>query len=159
MGILSFRIYPSVERASVDSYFFSPLMIIACILGIPVTVVFGIAAQKCGREKSYVIVMTLLVLITAPLLIMGGLNFFNGLLDVSKPTNHQTRILSKRAERGKSGTRYKLLVKDWENPKHNLSFRLEPQIYANHDKGDKITVITRKGLFGREWVQTIVLNE
>lgn len=91
-----------------------------------------------------------------PLLCAGGLLVGNGLLDSSAATPHTAQVIGKRSWHDKNGEHYEMRLASWRPGVREEELSIGGGLFHRLIPGeDRVTVITRQGHFGYEWVVTI----
>lgn len=90
--------------------------------------------------------------------VIGGIAFgifLNGMFDISKPASHTVRIIDKYEDKKgkKRATGHYVIVKSWRD-RDSEEIRVKRREYPKITPGkSKITVSTKPGLFGYEWIE------
>jgi len=118
---------------------------------------FSIRLLK-GRSSSHreLIAVFFIALFAFPLAGFGYMGFLNGALDDSPPAVHLVIVLNKYYKSSKNSYTYYAVVKSWRKPGSTERLRIKKSFY-NYLKPDSssITITTRPGKFGFEWIVEI----
>ena len=77
----------------------------------------------------------------------------NGAFDTSTPQVYQTAVLSNRISKStKGGTHWHLNVRDWRDSSDTIQFTVSRHQFETTAIGSSMSVVTKKGFLGYEWV-------
>jgi hypothetical protein len=130
---------------------------VGCLGGwavLPFCVPLG-ARRMRGYPDSFrnLIILTCLLFFALPLLGIDVVIASNGILDRSPSAYHPTRVLRKDTYRRKFHTTYFLEVSSWRPGRAAVLLKVAPGFYEAHPRGSQVTVTTRNGYWGWEWLE------
>jgi hypothetical protein len=108
-----------------------------------------------GRSSSYYHVLTNLALgvFGIPAAALGIMMILNGYLDTNPVTEHRARIIGKDYTSSKNSKTYYATLRSWRPGRREEKIEVSHGVYRRIETGNQyLTVFTRPGRFGFEWV-------
>jgi len=129
----------------------------------PVLIIFmWIAIQLLkGRSSSHreLIVVFFMAVFAVPISVFGYFGYFNGKLDQHKPSSYNVFVIDKYYSRNKSSYRYYAVVNSWREIKPRETLKVSKLLFQQIKPNEsKLTVVTKPGYFGYEWILKIYLR-
>lgn len=143
--------YPPLH--GIDVFMFvAGYVIAACFFFIALSVV-----MLKGRSSSHTDLLTnvLFAVIGIPLFGFGGAVVLNGFLDESAVAYHDARVTGRHYTSSRGSRTYYLRVKSWNGRAEGEKIRVDSSLYHRVSVGNTVlTVATRSGHLGFEWIQS-----
>lgn len=77
----------------------------------------------------------------------------NCALDFTSSKTYTTTLLKNHIHhRNKGGNSFIWVLKDWKNTRHHIDFFVNREVYKSCEEGDLVTMTTKQGLLGYEWM-------
>ena len=108
-----------------------------------------------GLSSSHKDLMLILVISIFTFFISGygAMLFFNGFLDNSVVSPHNVAVIKKYYRRGKNGKTYYIKTDSWRSNRQFEVIRTSRRFYRNLQPNSYITINTKQGKFGYEWLK------
>jgi hypothetical protein len=111
---------------------------------------------KVGRDRGGALQwedVILCVIFGAMLGTIGTALFINSHFDKSPEQSHLSKVTQMYTRTGSRGARsYYICLTDWKNPQAQINLAFDREIFDSHQVGELVTIKTKRGFLGYEWI-------
>lgn len=155
-GAWSMNAYPPLNGN--DSFVFlvvllSLLVAVIALVVLPARIPRWKALLVTGVSLTYLSPSVFLALMVLPSVFLGvGVGYSaNAWLDFSQPTYHDVVVV----DRSNQGSSCVLYIDSWEQRSERIPIEVNHKDYADCHIGTRLTVVTREGAFGCQWIKHV----